>query len=136
MLEKVKIIKINGIEYPTAFTFRVMEEIQEEYGTVTKWQETMYPDNERYPNIKAFRWTLLQTINEGIRKLNKTKAETRGYITEVDIEELLEISFSDVTALESLMIAQSEITRQFFKLINGEKESPNEKTTKGKKTKN
>ena len=43
MLDIVKHIEIDGTEYPIAYTFNVMEAIQEEFETMEKWGKALQP---------------------------------------------------------------------------------------------
>lgn len=63
MKEKLGTIKYNGVDYPLAFTLNVMEEIQEEFGSVSAWQEALTSDE---PSAKALKFGFCSMINEGI----------------------------------------------------------------------
>ena len=60
-----------GVEYNLVFTLNVMEEIQEEYGSISAWGELT--DNEKEPNAKAVIFGLMCMINEGIDIDNEDK---------------------------------------------------------------
>lgn len=86
-------ITVNGKEYPIVFNLNVMEEIQEEYGTLEKWGELT--DGEE-PNAKAVIFGVTHMINEGIdieNEENGTDVKPLTYkqvgrlITEAGLEE-------------------------------------------------
>ena len=65
MKDVSKKITVNGKEYDVVFNLNVMEEIQEEYGTLEKWGDlTDGKDGE--PNAKAVIFGFTHMINEGI----------------------------------------------------------------------
>lgn len=88
-------ITVNGKEYPIVFNLNVMEEIQEEYGTLEKWGDlTDGKDGE--PNAKAVIFGVTHMINEGIdieNEENGTDVKPLTYkqvgriITEAGLEE-------------------------------------------------
>ena len=67
-----------GIEYDLVFNLNVMEEIQEEYGTVEKWGELTEASE---PNAKAIKFGLTAMLNEGIEIYNEDNEEKRELLT-------------------------------------------------------
>lgn len=67
-----------GVEYNLVFNLNVMEEIQEEYGSISAWGELT--DTAKEPNAKAVLFGLTSMINEGIDIDNEDNANTQGYI--------------------------------------------------------
>lgn len=76
-MEKVK-VTWKGVEYNLVFNLNVMEEIQEEYGSIEAWGELT--DNEKEPNAKAVKFGLTAMINEGIDLDNEEYANVEGYV--------------------------------------------------------
>lgn len=66
-----------GVDYTLVFNLNVMEEIQEEYGSISKWGELT--DVSKEPNAKAVLFGLTAMINEGIDIDNDDNANTEGY---------------------------------------------------------
>jgi hypothetical protein len=69
------IIKYKGNEYELVFNLNVMEEIQEEYGSIEAWSNLT--DAESEPNMKAVIFGLTAMINEGIEIYNEDHDEDR-----------------------------------------------------------
>ncbi len=70
MKEKITYLELgDGTKYPMIFTLNVMEDIQEEYGTLEKWMELV---KQSEPNIKALKFGLGGMLNEGIEIENET----------------------------------------------------------------
>ena len=59
-------------EYALVFNLNVMEEIQEEYGTLDKWGELTDGENGE-PNAKAVIFGITAMLNEGIDIENEEK---------------------------------------------------------------
>ena len=81
-MDKLKYLETNGKKYPMAFTLNVMENVQEAYGSINQWMETLVPSNEeredkktKEPSIKDIKWAFKEFINEGIEIENE---ETGG----------------------------------------------------------
>ena len=67
-----------GVNYNLVFNLNVMEEIQEEYGSVSTWGELT--DNEKEPNAKAVIFGLTAMLNEGIDIDNEDNQNVDGYV--------------------------------------------------------
>lgn len=65
-------IKYKDKEYRLVFNINVMEELQEEYGSIENWGKITDASNGE-PNIKALRFGLTAMINEGIDMDNEEK---------------------------------------------------------------
>ena len=72
MLDKLKHITANGVDYPIAFTLNVMELIQDKYGSMDAWGNALKPPKGEEPQIKDVIWTFKEFINEGIDIENET----------------------------------------------------------------
>lgn len=66
-----------GVEYTLVFNLNVMEQIQEEYGSISAWGDLT--DNEKEPNAKAVIYGLTCMINEGIEIDNEDNEGKAGY---------------------------------------------------------
>ena len=67
-----------GVNYNLVFNLNVMEEIQEEYGSVSAWGELT--DNEKEPNAKAVIFGLTAMLNEGIDIDNEDNQNVDVYV--------------------------------------------------------
>lgn len=67
-----------GVTYTLIFNLNVMEQIQEEYGSVSAWGDLT--DNTKEPNAKAVIFGLACMLNEGIDIENEDNEGKEGYI--------------------------------------------------------
>jgi hypothetical protein len=81
MIDKLKHITVNDIDYPVAFTLNVMELIQDKYGSMDAWGNALKPPKGEEPQIKDVIWTFKEFINEGIDIENETSGNSRQPIT-------------------------------------------------------
>lgn len=77
MKEKIT-LTWKGIIYNLVFNLNVMEQIQEEYGSIGEWGELT--DNAKEPNAKAVIFGLMCMINEGIDIDNEDNEGVEGYV--------------------------------------------------------
>lgn len=98
MIDTIKHINCNGIDYPLVFNLNVIDKIQDKYGSYEKWGE-MTDGNEKEVNIGALKFGILEMINEGIDIENDNKEIKREFlnlkqvgriITELGIKHLTE----------------------------------------------
>ena len=75
MKEKYGKLQYNGIEYLLAFNLNVMGNIQEKYGSIKKWNDLCFPDDDTEANIKAFTYGLTEMLNEGIDIQNEEHSD-------------------------------------------------------------
>ncbi len=110
MLDIVKHIEIDGTEYPIAYTFNVMEAIQDKYDTIENWVNALQPPKGVEPKIKDIKWTFTQFINEGIDIENENKGEKRPFITEKQVGRLISaVGMNEMTkAMKSVTSASTK----------------------------
>lgn len=72
-------VEYKGRTYTMTFNLNVMEQIQEEYGSVAEWGE-LTDDSKGEPNAKAVIFGLTAMINEGIEMENEDNEGKEGYI--------------------------------------------------------
>lgn len=72
-------INYNGIDYDLVFNLNVMEVIQEEYGTIEKWGETIEKSAE--PKAKDVKFGFMAMLNEGIDIYNEEHEDKREFLT-------------------------------------------------------
>lgn len=81
-------ITYKGTDYPLAFTLNVMEEIQDEYGTLDAWGDlTSGADGE--PNAKAVIFGFTAMINEGIDIENESLEEKRPFVSRKQVGRII-----------------------------------------------
>ena len=87
-IEKVA-LTYKGRTYDLVFNLNVMEQIQEEYGTVAAWGDLT--DNAAEPNAKAVIFGLMCMINEGIDIYNEENAdeEPKAFMTRKQVGRML-----------------------------------------------
>lgn len=92
MLDKIAHFTIvkngNEVEYPLAFTFNVLEEIQEKYGTFNAWQDKLEPEDGEL-KFKDLKFTFRIMVNEGIDIENEEKSENRPFVSDKQIGRIL-----------------------------------------------
>jgi hypothetical protein len=76
---KIK-FKVEDKEYPAIFNLNVMEQIQEEYGSVQKWGE-LTDAKSGEPNAKAIIFGFWAMINEAIDIENDENDEKKPLLT-------------------------------------------------------
>lgn len=91
-------INYNGNDYDLVFNLNVMEQIQDEYGTLDNWGE-LTDGVKGEVNVKAMKFGLLCMINEGIDMKNEkegtdikpfTSKQIGRILTEVGVKEMTE----------------------------------------------
>lgn len=99
--EKI-IVNYKGIDYEIVFNLNVMEQIQDEYGTIEAWGNMT--DNENEPNMKAVIYGLTCMINEGIEIYNEDNEGEKDYkerklLTKKQVGRLIsEVGLAEVTS--------------------------------------
>ena len=92
--------------YKLPFNLNVMEEIQEEYGSLDKWSDLVEGTKKGEPNVKAIIFGLTKMINEGIEIENEengtqekllTTRQVGRIVTEVGLNKAMEMIMETVT---------------------------------------
>ena len=81
-------ITVNDKEYPIVFNLNVMEEIQEEYGTLDNWGN-MTDGTDGEPNAKAVIFGFTAMINEGIDIQNDRNGTNEKPLTKKQVGRLI-----------------------------------------------
>ena len=71
-------IEYKGVNYALVFNLNVMEEIQEEYGSVEAWGNLTEAADE--PNAKAIKFGLCAMLNEGIEIYNEDNEDKDDFV--------------------------------------------------------
>lgn len=98
MKDAMNTINYKDKEYKIIFNLNVMEQIQEEYGTLEKWGD-LTDGVSGEVNVKALKFGLMAMINEGIDIQNEeegtdikpfTSKQIGRMLTELGIQEMTE----------------------------------------------
>lgn len=78
----------NGREYEIVFNFNVMEEIQDEYGSIEEWGK-LTDANSGEPNFKALIFGYERMLNEGINIQNEENGTDIPLLTHRQVGRLI-----------------------------------------------
>lgn len=81
MLDNLRYLECSYGKIPMAFTLNVMEAIQEEYNDFETWMNLL---KNKMPSIKALKFFVTATINEGIGIENSKLGKRRDFIDSAD----------------------------------------------------
>lgn len=84
---KNTVVTYKGEEYELVFNLNVMEQIQDEYGSVEKWGELVEASAE--PKAKDIKYGFTAMINEGIDIYNENNDENRPFLTEKQVGRII-----------------------------------------------
>lgn len=87
MKNTVVYIETEKRNYPIVFNLNVMEEIQEQYGSLDKWGEITQGDGE--PKVKDLKAGILAMINEGIEIENEDNGTNNPLLTAKQIGRIM-----------------------------------------------
>ena len=109
MQNKLSYINANGKDYPIVFNINVMEEIQEAYGTISKWGAIVENAEGGEPKVKDLKIGLMFMINEGIDIENE---RTGGNMPILDTKQvgriISEKGFGEITnVIRNLTVAST-----------------------------
>jgi hypothetical protein len=74
-------------KFPLVFNLNVMEEIQEQYGSLDRWGELTQGDGE--PKIKELKAGIMLMINEGIDIENEDNGTNNPMLTEKQVGRIM-----------------------------------------------
>lgn len=75
-------------EYPLVFNLNVMEEIQNEYGSLDKWG-SLTDGKDGEPNAKAVIFGFTAMMNEGIDIENEENGTNKPFLTEKQVGRII-----------------------------------------------
>ena len=81
MVDKIVYIETEKDKYPMLFSLNVIESIQNEYGSYTKWGDLVSQNGGKEVDIKALKFGICEAINEGIEVENEENNSQRKLIT-------------------------------------------------------
>lgn len=114
MKEISKTLKYKDKEYKVIFNLNVMEQIQEEYGTLEKWGDLTDGTTGSEPNAKAVIFGFAAMINEGIEIDNEEKGEDTKPLTMKQVGRIItEIGLSNAAnVLNDAVIDSTQSTEK------------------------
>ena len=90
-------IEYKGKSYKLVFNLNAMEEIQEEYGSLTRWGDLTEGNNGEV-DIKALKFGFKAMLNEGIDISNEEEGKNEPFLTSKAVGRMLtDIGFENVT---------------------------------------
>lgn len=111
-MEKEKIIvNYKGIDYELVFNLNVMEEIQDEYGSIKAWGELT--DKETEPNMKAVIFGLTCMVNEGVEIYNEDCVDDEDFTPKKPLSKkqvgrlISEVGLAEVTSKLNKSVTES-----------------------------
>lgn len=81
-------LQLDDKEYPLVFNLNVMENIQDEYGTLDKWG-ALTDGRDGEPNAKAVIFGFTQMINEGIDIQNDEQGTNEPFLTKKQVGRII-----------------------------------------------
>ena len=112
MKERLTYLDISDSEkLPICFNLNVMEEIQNEYGSMQKWGAVVENKDGGEPQIKDLKYGLLAMINEGIDIDNERTGAERKPLTAKQVGRLIgQVGFQKViSAIKELTITSTKV---------------------------
>lgn len=111
MVKEKIIVNYKGIDYEIVFNLNVMEEIQDEYGSIEAWGNKT--DNETEPDMKAVIFGLTCMVNEGIEIYNEDHEDDEDFkprklLSKKQVGRLIsEIGLAEVTSKLNKSVTES-----------------------------
>lgn len=109
MQNKLSYIEANGRKYPIVFNINVMEEIQEAYGTISKWGAIVENAEGGEPKVKDLKIGLMFMINEGIDIENERTGGNMPILNTKQVGRIIsEKGFDEITnVIRNLTVAST-----------------------------
>ena len=93
-------MKTGDKKYPVVFNINVMEEIQEAYGSISKWGAIVENAEGGEPKVKDLKVGLMYMINEAIDIENEDKGENKSMLTLKQVGRLIsDVGFEVITTV-------------------------------------
>lgn len=97
MKEKIIYLETSKDKYPMSFNLNVMEEIQEQYGSIEAWGDIVENKENGEPKVKDLKNGLMIMINEGIDIENENKIDKIPLLTSKQVGRILtDIGFKEI----------------------------------------
>lgn len=100
MKDVVGNLKTSKKEYPICFNLNVMEEIQDKYGSITKWGELVEETIDGEPRVKELKEGLMIMINEGIDLKNDDTDSKEPFVDAKQVGRIIsEVGFATIVKI-------------------------------------
>lgn len=97
MKDKVVYIETEEKKIPLVFNLNVMEEIQEQYGSLEKWGEITQGDGE--PKVKDLKFGVMAMMNEAIDIENEKNGTNEPLLNEKQVGRIIsKVGFEEITS--------------------------------------
>ena len=96
MKDVIRYIETEKKFYPVVFNLNVMEEIQEQYGSMSAWGDVVSGEGE--PKIKDLKAGLVAMINEAIDITNEENGTSEPFVTAKQVGRILSEVGVDIVA--------------------------------------
>lgn len=108
MIDAMKYIETEKRKYPIVFNLNVMEEIQEQYGSMSAWGDIVGGGDE--PKIKDLKAGLMAMMNEGIDIENEEEGTNEPFVTAKQVGRILsEVGIGAVIqAIQSITVESTQ----------------------------
>ena len=119
----IKYIETKTAKYPVVFNINVIDVMQEKYGSIEKWTDTIEGivrdksgkiKEQVTPQMKDIKFFIKEAINEGIDIENETNKEKREFVTEKQVGRILTeaVTTSIVDTLKNLATESIKTDKQ------------------------
>ena len=117
MKDTIAYIKTEDRTYPLVFNLNVMEEIQEQYGSLDAWGEKTQGEGE--PDVKSLKSGVMAMINEGIDIENEKNGTNEPFVNAKQVGRIMtEVGIQEIVAkIQEITVASTK---------SGEEEGKNE----------
>ena len=108
MKDTIAYIETSKRKYPLVFNLNVMEEIQEQYGSLEAWGEKTQGDGE--PNVKDLKAGVMAMINEGIEIENENNGTNDPLVTAKQVGRIMsEVGLGEITSsIQKVTVASTK----------------------------
>ena len=108
MKDTIAYIKTEKRTYPLVFNLNVMEEIQEQYGSLDAWGEKTQGEGE--PNVKDLKNGVMAMINEGIDIENENNGTNEPFVNAKQVGRIIsEVGMGEILkSIQRLTVASTK----------------------------
>ena len=108
MQNKISHLECAGKRYPIVFNLNVMEEIQEQYGSLDAWGEKTQGEGE--PNVKDLKNGVMAMINEGIDIENEREGKNEPFVNAKKVGRIIsEVGMGEILkSIQKLTVASTK----------------------------
>lgn len=89
MKERLTYLETTKKKYPLSFNLNVMEEIQEQYGSISAWGDLVENLEGGEPKVKELKYGLMSMINEGIDIENENNGTNEPFLNSKQVGRII-----------------------------------------------